>query len=122
MVFTKGRLRLRHFPGKLSTGLLTKSIHEPSGSTLCVSATCSRDSATKMMLNKERINQNINKQTDVCFMYLNVNSLQYKQFSMSILKLDSDSKKSPMLQSVHIILVKSGSTLTHECVWDVDEE
>lgn len=42
MVVTRGRLRLRHFPGKLSTGLLTKSIHEPSGSTLCVS-TCSGD-------------------------------------------------------------------------------
>lgn len=33
-VFTRGRLRLRHFPGKLPTGLLTKSIHEPCGSTL----------------------------------------------------------------------------------------
>lgn len=48
MAVTRGRLRLRHFPGKLSTGLLTKSIHEPSGSTLCVS-TCSGDSGAEMM-------------------------------------------------------------------------
>lgn len=45
--FTRGRLRLRHFPGKLSTGLLTKSIHEPSGSTLWLSETCSTNRARK---------------------------------------------------------------------------
>lgn len=37
---TSGRFRFRHFPGKLPTGLFTKSIHDPRGSTLWFSLTC----------------------------------------------------------------------------------